>query len=580
MWETICLYFHAKKIRYWHRNLFWIFRLLRFFLPLGLLLVWYGWVVARRIYLSEGWQGVLLRGEVSWQEYVLVPWWIFLVVPIVWGISCIIWEILFDRLFPGWYSRRFHLQQLSRMIVTNGWLDRKNRQGKERITWFPRMFYQMQQGMVYLMVENTMGRYQSQFLTLQQKVETGILCELMGIEVGERYIRYRFLYQLERCRIRIEQVLCQKGSLLLMEGVEWKFDKQPHALIVGGTGGGKTFLILTLIESLLKAGAEVIVLDPKRADLSDLGQVIPQVYSKKEEMISKVIQFYFDMLDTYDRYKHMEGYYTGCNYRAVGLSPHFLVFDEYVAFMDMLGYSTADKIMTYLRKIAMLGRQVGYFLILACQRPDAKYFADGMRDQFHLRIALGRNSEMGYSMVFGSEVKKTFLNRDIPGRGYVDRNLGIVHEFYAPYVPEGYDFLVRMKELGFCSTTPILQEDLWTLERGAEEELRLSERTQRILMDMGIYSDPLERQKDVRLEESSSLLPDDRNDETGHENSIFVQETERSLKSLRESFCLTQSECAKKLGISRQRLSDYESGRGLSQEVEDRLRSQMEKWCD
>ena len=37
----------------------------------------------------------------------------------------------------------------------------------------------------------------------------------------------------------------------------------------------------------------------------------------------------------------------------------------------------------------MLGRQAGFFLILACQRPDAKYLGDGIRDQFNFRVALG-----------------------------------------------------------------------------------------------------------------------------------------------------------------------------------------------
>ena len=35
-----------------------------------------------------------------------------------------------------------------------------------------------------------------------------------------------------------------------------------------------------------------------------------------------------------------------------------------------------------------------FFLILACQRPDAKYLGDGIRDQFNFRVALGRMSEM------------------------------------------------------------------------------------------------------------------------------------------------------------------------------------------
>ena len=52
----------------------------------------------------------------------------------------------------------------------------------------------------------------------------------------------------------------------------------PHALIAGGTGGGKTYFLLTLIEALLHTNAVLYVLDPKNADLADLGTVMGNVY--------------------------------------------------------------------------------------------------------------------------------------------------------------------------------------------------------------------------------------------------------------------------------------------------------------
>lgn len=54
----------------------------------------------------------------------------------------------------------------------------------------------------------------------------------------------------------------------------------------------------------------------------------------------------------------------------------------------------------------MLGRQAGYFLIVACQRPDAKYFSDGIRDNFNFRVGLGRISELGYGMLFWFRCEK------------------------------------------------------------------------------------------------------------------------------------------------------------------------------
>ena len=97
--------------------------------------------------------------------------------------------------------------------------------------------------------------------------------------------------------------------------------------------------------------------------------------------------------------------------------------------------------------LVMLGRQAGYFLIVACQRPDAKYFGDGIRDNFNFRVGLGRMSELGYGMLFGSDVKKQFFQKRIKGRGYCDVGTSVISEFYTPLVPKGYDFLGTIGEL-------------------------------------------------------------------------------------------------------------------------------------
>ena len=158
-------------------------------------------------------------------------------------------------------------------------------------------------------------------------------------------------------------------------------------------------------------------------------------------------QFYEDMMARSEEMKQMEGYKTGKNYAYLGLAPHFLVFDEYVAFMEMLASKESTAVLTKLKQIVMLGRQAGFFLILACQRPDAKYLGDGIRDQFNFRVALGRMSELGYGMMFGSDVQKQFFLKQIKGRGYVDKGDNVITEFYTPLVPKDHDFLKEIEKL-------------------------------------------------------------------------------------------------------------------------------------
>ena len=62
-------------------------------------------------------------------------------------------------------------------------------------------------------------------------------------------------------------------------------------------------------------------------------------------------------------------------------------------------------------------------------------------------MGLGRLSELGYGMLFGSDVKKQFFQKRIKGRGYCDIGTSVISEFYTPLVPKGYDFLGTIGEL-------------------------------------------------------------------------------------------------------------------------------------
>jgi len=162
-------------------------------------------------------------------------------------------------------------------------------------------------------------------------------------------------------------------------------------------------------------------------------------------MISCLDLFFNEMMKRNEEMKLMPGYKTGQNYASLNLKAHFLIFDEYVAFMEMIGSKENIAVLSKLKQIVMLGRQSGFFLILACQRPDAKYLGDGIRDQFNFRVALGRMSEMGYSMMFGETGKQFFLKK-IKGRGYVDMGSGVITEFFTPIVPKGYDFIKEIEK--------------------------------------------------------------------------------------------------------------------------------------
>ena len=372
---------------------------------------------------------------------------------------CLMAVFLFCQFRYEYLRQLIQRQKLARMVLENHWYesetvksqgffkDLPSEKSKEKLTHFPKIFYRSSNGILYILVEISMGKYQEQLLNLEDKLESGLYCELTDKILHDSYVEYRLLYDMIANRISIEDVKAANGRLRLMKNVWWEYDKLPHMLIAGGTGGGKTYFILTLIEALLHTDSVLYVLDPKNADLADLQTVMPNVYYKKEDMISCINAFYDGMVERSESMKSLPGYKTGENYAYLGLPAHFLIFDEYVAFMEMLSVKESAGVLSQLKKIVMLGRQAGYFLIMACQRPDAKYFSDGIRDNFNFRVALGRMSDLGYSMMFGSDVKKKFFLKPIKGRGYVDSGKGVISEFYTPYVPKGHDFLGKIGEL-------------------------------------------------------------------------------------------------------------------------------------
>ena len=366
---------------------------------------------------------------------------------------CILVAFLYYHFRYDRYKQLTHRQKLARMVLENGWYEAETTQGnsfftdlqsgksKEKISYFPRMYYRMEKGLLHIQCEITLGKYQDQLLSLEDKLESGLYCELTDKLLYDGYVEYTLLYDMIANRISIQEVRAENGGLRLMKNLVWEYDALPHALICGGTGGGKTYFILTIIEALLRTNAVLYILDPKNADLADLGTVMDKVYYQKEDMIACVNAFYEGMVARSEAMKLMPNYKTGQNYAYLGLAPHFLIFDEYVAFMECLNTKESIAVLSQLKKIVMLGRQAGYFLILACQRPDAKYFSDGIRDNFNFRVALGRMSELGYGMMFGSDTSKKFFQKRIKGRGYCDVGTSVISEFYTPLVPKEHDFL-------------------------------------------------------------------------------------------------------------------------------------------
>ena len=73
----------------------------------------------------------------------------------------------------------------------------------------------------------------------------------------------------------------------------------------------RPIFLLTIIEALLRTNADLYILDPKNADLADLGTVMGNVYHTKDDMIDCVNAFYEGMVTRSEEMKLHPNYRTG-----------------------------------------------------------------------------------------------------------------------------------------------------------------------------------------------------------------------------------------------------------------------------
>ncbi|MFP3420798.1 FtsK/SpoIIIE domain-containing protein [Bacillus sp. SIMBA_161] len=350
------------------------------------------------------------------------------------------------------YKKIYHRQKIARMIFSNKFYETKNVKSKvtdrmvQKISYFPRFYYRVKDNhYIIIKIAMDMSRFQQRFMELNKEFENGLFCDLVSTDMEEGYYTYKLLFDAGRNRISIDEAVVEKGSMTLMKHIKWDFDSLPHMLISGGTGGGKTYFILTLVRSFVAFGADVRILDPKNADLADLEGIFERkVFSRKGGIMMTLKNSVQDMMQRMEDMKSHPKYRTGENYAYYGFKPVFIIFDEYVAFMDMLDFKERETAIQDIKQIVMLGRQAGFFLVAGAQRPDAKYFADGIRDQFNFRVSLGKMFETGYGMLFG-DTDKAFVTKDIKGRGYAYAGSDNIMEFYSPLIPKGYDFIEEIR---------------------------------------------------------------------------------------------------------------------------------------
>lgn len=158
---------------------------------------------------------------------------------------------------------------------------------------------------------------------------------------------------------------------------------QPHLLIAGATGSGKSVLINDLLSELLLVGTpsdtQIILIDPKKVELYKY-RISPLCfkYASENEDISKLLNWAIDEMMA--RYKQMQQAnlvkYNG---------KHIYIFIDELA--DLLT-TNKKQVLPQLQRIAQLGRAAKIHLIMATQRPTKDILSGQLKVNLDSRVAL------------------------------------------------------------------------------------------------------------------------------------------------------------------------------------------------
>lgn len=297
------------------------------------------------------------------------------------------------------------------------------------------------------------NKFQDRFLNLGSTLEVMFNGDFRNKTFDKRFIKYDIAINRIDSRISIKEVEVKGSKLQLMKDVSWDFIEEPHLLIGGGTGGGKTVVLMTIIYALTKIGF-IDICDPKNSDLAGLKKIPvfhQRVYTSKKDII-KCFKDNVEFMEK--RYKLMSTstkFQAGKNFKHYDMKPKFILVDEWAALMAKIDrdYSQQAELMEYLSQLVLEGRQAGVFVIFAMQRSDGEFIKTALRDNFMKRLSIGHLESTGYDMMFGDANKtKEFKKLDkingirIKGRGYIANNGDLAGEFFSPYVPldQGFSF--------------------------------------------------------------------------------------------------------------------------------------------
>ena len=335
-------------------------------------------------------------------------------------------------------------KKLAKFIKNNNFIIYETINKKKRIKDKADVYYILKDDYLIINILLHGSSFDDKLKDSREKIEDIFATSITAMSVDFGKVSYEIAFN---AFYRLETMFYTPNKIMLDKQKVWDYDHNPHALIAGTTGSGKTYFVNYLICNLIYQGADITFIDPKFADIKAMGEIVnPLKTACEENKIAQLVKAFSETMVERQKIIADSGK-VNATYRDFNMSPQFLIFDELSAFKSTANKNTVTEVEAYLKKIILMGRSVGCFVILIAQQPNATVVETGIRDQLGLKVALGNIKEELRRMMFGTDIKLHTLDYRLKGIGYISLSNGEPYKFYAPNLGARFDFIDEIKKL-------------------------------------------------------------------------------------------------------------------------------------
>lgn len=174
---------------------------------------------------------------------------------------------------------------------------------------------------------------------------------------------------------------------------------QPHLLIAGSTGSGKSVFLNGVLRTALfcapgsqQGGVEFIMIDPKRVELSayrDLPHTLR--YASEPETMVSALDYALSITESRYRGMQEEGV------RKFSGGDVYVIIDEFADLMT----TNRKQVMPKIQRLAQIGRAAKVHIILCTQTPIAKVLPTEIKCNFDSRVGLHTRSRQDSVNIMG-----------------------------------------------------------------------------------------------------------------------------------------------------------------------------------